>query len=107
MKGLLVDRLGFERIVDGADGVKVIVPRRFAPGTSEFHWHGPVVRDGEELHEFREVDDMSEELKREHSTIAFLRDRVRALEGTIRGLNEENGALALDLRRSTSAKEDS
>ncbi len=99
MKAILVDRLGFERIFDDAAGNKIIVPRRFVPGQSEFHRYGPAVRDGKDVYEYREVDDMSEEMKKAHSMADYLRSEIRQLQGTIRSLQEENGAMALELRR--------
>lgn len=106
MRALLVDRLGFERIEPGAAaGEKYIVPRKFVPGQSVFHVYGPVYRGGEEIMEYREVDDMPEELKRVHETVGYLRGEIRRLEGTVRTLEQENGALALDLRRTSHATE--
>jgi hypothetical protein len=104
MKALLVDRLGFERIETGLAGERIIVPRKFVDGQSEFHIYGPVHRNGEELMEFREVDDMTEELQKAHSTANYLRGEIRRLEGTIRHLEGENGALALQIHRTPRAK---
>lgn len=102
MKGLLVDRLGFERIVQHAEGHTFVVPRRFGPGQSHFEWYGRVERNGEELIEYREKDDMAEELKRAHSMSEHLRGEVRRLESIVRNLEAENGRLALDLHRGAS-----
>jgi hypothetical protein len=100
MKALLVDRLGFERVTkEEALGHTFIVPRRFVPGQSEFKWFGPIHRDGEELIEYREADDMAEEMKQAHSMTEYLRGEVRRLEGVVRRLEQENGALALELKR--------
>lgn len=101
MRALLVDRLGFERIADEAAGIRYHVPRKFVPGTSDFHRYGPVRRNGEEFMEYREADDMSEELKKEHDHVAYLRGEIRRLEGRVRSLEEENGGLALALHRRT------
>lgn len=101
MKAILVDRLGFERAFDDAAGDRIIVPRRFVPGQSEFHWYGPTVRDGEQVYEYREVDDMAEEVKKAHSMADYLRGEIRQLQGTIRNLQEENGEMALELRRAS------
>ena len=83
-RALLVDRLGFERIEPEAAGNRYIVIRRFVPGQSEFEWYGPVVRNGEELIEYREVDDMSAELKEAHRRSDYLRTEIRRLEGRLR-----------------------
>ena len=88
MRGLLVDRLGFERIVEDAAGHTWVVPRRFVPGESHFKWYGTIRRGNEEM-------------KRAHSMAEYLRREVRQLEGTIKNLREENGELALELRRSS------
>lgn len=98
-RALLVDRLGFERIEAEALGNRYIVRRRFVPGQSEFEWFGPVIRNGEELIEYREVDDMAEELKSAHRHSDYLRGEVRRLEGQLRDLEGENAALALELHR--------
>lgn len=99
MRALLVDRLGFERIEREAAGNRWIVPRRFQPGQSEFEWFGPVTRNGEELIEYREVDDTAEELKAVHRHSDYLRGEVRRLEGRLVDLEGENAALALELHR--------
>lgn len=99
MKGLLVDRLGFERLVENAEGHTFVVPRRFVPGQSHFERFGPLMRNGEEVIEYREKDDMEEELRRAHSMSEYLRSEVRRLEGTVRSLEAENGRMALDLHR--------
>lgn len=99
MKVLLVDRLGFERVTTGDVCKSWIVPRRFQPGQSVFEWYGKAIRDGDEVIEYRERDDTSEELKAVHETADYLRREIRRLKSVIRGLEEENGAMALELRR--------
>lgn len=105
MKALLIDRLGFERIEPQAVGETFIVPRKFVPGQSEFRRFGSVMRGGEEFMEYREVDDMDEELKRQHSVNDYLRGEIRRLEGSVRYLEQENGAIALKMHRSSHATE--
>lgn len=101
MKALLVDRLGFERVLDEsfAAGDFIVVPRKFVLGQSEFRHFGRVTRDGEEFAEFREVDDMTAELKKAHGTIDWMRGEVRSLERTIRDNDGELARMSLDLRR--------
>ena len=55
-RGLLVDRLGFERIVDGPLGYTHIVPYRTEDGIGQavFEEDGETTRDGERLVKYRE-----------------------------------------------------
>lgn len=99
MRALLVDRLGFEKILSAAEGNTIIYPRKFERGESSFVCVGRTAREGEEFSEYREVDDMAEELVHAYSSLEYARRECRRREARITSLESENGELALSLHR--------